>query len=160
MGDEGVTTITTMTPSTTGGSRRRRGGNHHAKENALTRTVQKGQMGGTRRRRRGKKGGDASNWVLDNFGSGETQFQNTFGPSSTSQGSILPTIVGAPAVLANNIPQGSPQQQSGGRRRKKGGYWSSVIQQALVPFSLLGLQHAFSKRKRSSGGSHTRRSRK
>jgi hypothetical protein len=59
-------------------------------------------------------------------------------------------------VGPNNIPQGSlamyagPAQSGGSRskrnRGKKGGYWAHVIQQALVPFGLLGLQNAFSRK--------------
>ena len=110
-----------------------------------------------------KKGGaGASNWVISNFGgSTEQQFMNTFGPNSTTQsGSLIPTLTGAPAVLPYNVPQGSvatyvgPGPQNGGKRKgkgkksgKKGGYWAQVIEQALVPFGLVGLQNMYGSRK-------------
>lgn len=113
--------------------------------------------GGRRRRMRGGDGG--ASWVLQNFGGGEDQWNNTFGPASiTQQGNLLPTVQGAPAVLANNIPQGAAPVQQGGRRRsRKGGYWSSVLQQALVPFALLGIQNKFSKGRRYPSGQKTRK---
>ena len=121
-------------------------------------------MGGKRRNRktnrRGRRGGDgAADWIISNFGgTTEQQFMNTFGNSGNGMaGNLIPTVTGAPAVLPNNIPQGSLAEnaapvQGGGKRRKsrgkKGGYWAQVIETALVPFGLLGLQNAYSKRTR------------
>jgi hypothetical protein len=123
-----------------------------------------GAMGGKRRNRktnrRGRRGGDgAADWIMSNFGgTTESQFMNTFGNSGNGMaGNLIPTVTGAPAVLPNNIPQGSlaenaaPVQEGGKRRKsrgKKGGYWAQVIETALVPFGLLGLQNAYSKRTR------------
>ena len=80
---------------------------------------------------------------------------NTFGNSGNGMaGNLIPTVTGAPAVLPNNVPQGSlaqyaaPVQGGGKRRRKKGGYWAQVIETALVPFGLLGLQNAYGRRTR------------
>jgi len=118
--------------------------------------------GGKRRHkthRRGRRGGDgAGHWVGTNFGfTPQQQFMNTFGnggPQTTSSAQI-PTVVGAPAVGPNNIPQGTINPNSlvpqfGGKRRraKKGGYWAQVLETALVPFGLLGLQNAYGKRTR------------
>jgi len=116
--------------------------------------------GGKRRHkthRRGRRGGDgAADWIISNFGgTTEGQFMNTFGNSGNGNaGNLIPTLTGAPAVLPNNIPQGSlaeyaaPVQGGGKRRRKKGGYWAQVLETALVPFGLLGLQNAYAKRTR------------
>jgi len=107
--------------------------------------------------RRGRRGGDgAADWIISNFGgTTEGQFMNTFGNSGNGYaGNLIPTLTGAPAVLPNNVPQGSlaqyaaPVQGGGKRRRKKGGYWSQVLETALVPFGLLGLQNAYGKRTR------------
>jgi hypothetical protein len=125
-----------------GGRRRRRGSKRSSKRSS----------------RRGRRGGaGAADWVAANFGgSTSQQFMNTFGNGGTAMaGNLIPTLTGAPAVGPNNIPQGSLAMyagpaQSGGRgsRRhgKKGGYWAQVIQQALVPFGLFGLQNAFSRK--------------
>ena len=111
--------------------------------------------GGRRRRRgsRSRRGGDGgADWVLKNFGNGNQQWDNTFTNSGTAQsGNLLPTIPGAPAVSANNLPQSSNASYiKGGRRSrsKRGGYWAQVLNQALVPFVLVGLQNKFSKRHR------------
>ena len=107
--------------------------------------------------RRGRRGGDgAADWIISNFGgTTEGQFMNTFGNSGNGNaGNLIPTLTGAPAVLPYNVPQGSlaqyaaPVQGGGKRRRKKGGYWAQVLETALVPFGLLGLQNAYAKRTR------------
>lgn len=131
---------------------------------ALPGAENEGYMGsGCKRRhkthRRGRRGGaGAADWIISNFGgTTEGQFMNTFGnggPQTTSSAQI-PTVVGAPAVGPNNIPQGTINPNSlvpqfGGKRRraKKGGYWAQVLETALVPFGLLGLQNAYGKRTR------------
>jgi hypothetical protein len=108
--------------------------------------------GKTKKGSRSRRGGDASTWLISNFGDGNTQYDNTFGPNPMyPSGTLIPTVAGAPAILSDNIPQGSNAslQQGGKKRRKgkKGGYWAAVIQQALVPFGLLGLQHTYARRK-------------
>ena len=109
------------------------------------------------------RGGSASTWITDNFGDMGTQIKNTFGPDPMFRnGALIPTVAGAPAVLQDNVPQGShANYQKGGKRRrksKKGGYWAAVIQQALVPFGLLGLQHTYARRKGRTNNS-TRKNR-
>ena len=141
----GYSTPVPMTPATTG---------------AMTMAT---TTGGRRRKssRRGRRGGvtpGASGWVTSNFGSSaEQQFMNTFGNSGNGDsGNLIPTLTGAPAVVQGTIPQGSLAQyagpaQNGGksrRRGKKGGYWAQVIETALVPFGLLGLQNYYGKRTR------------
>ena len=117
-----------------------------------------GSGGGRRRKgrkshRRSRRGGDgASSWVTSNFGSTvDQQFSNTFGNAGGGNaGNLIPTLAGAPAVGANNIAQGSLAlnvgKQSGGKRNMSGGYWAQVLQQALVPFGLLGLQNSYGRR--------------
>jgi len=119
-----------------------------------------GTMGGKRKhktRGRGRRGGEgAADWVISNFGpTPDFQFMNTFGNSGNgNSGAQIPTVTGAPAVGPNNIPQGTINpnrlvpQFGGKRRRKKGGYWAQVLETALVPFGLLGLQNAYAKRTR------------
>lgn len=118
-------------------------------------------MGGKRRKGHGRrskkmKGGDGgADWVTKNFGTGQQQWDNTFGPASTSSGNLLPTLPGAVAVLANNIPQGSfsnaaPYAQAGGkgkkRKGKKGGSFMSMISTALVPLTLWGMQNKLTRK--------------
>ena len=76
------------------------------------------------------KGGDAGDYVLGKFGNGQQQFDNTFANGGT-HGNVI-----------------KPLGMSGGRKRsrssrsKKGGFLGLVpiINQALVPFSIFGLQ--------------------
>jgi len=103
--------------------------------------------------RRSRQRGGNSEWIMRNFGDMNTQWNNVFGPSSTTQqGNLITTVPGAPAVVQGITPTGSlnsiNQGQTGGRRRKtkKGGMWGQIIKTALVPFGLVGLQHSFAKR--------------
>jgi len=115
--------------------------------------------GGKHRKGHGKrsrkmKGGDGgAEWVTKNFGNGQQQWDNTFGPASiTNSGNLLPTVQGAPSVLSNNIPQGSfsnaaPYAQAGGKRkRKKGGSFMSMVSNALVPLTLWGMQNKLTRK--------------
>ena len=118
-------------------------------------------------------GGGAASWVESNFGTGDQQWSNTFA-GRTGVGSLsnlLPTVPGAPAVLAGNIPQGTLSLKnipfmSGGRRggranggranggrrhrsrKQKGGFWGQMLAQAAVPLTLLGLQQTFKRKRR------------
>jgi hypothetical protein len=63
-----------------------------------------------------QKGGDGgADWALSQYGNGQQQFDNTFGPGSNpSTGGILQPLPGASAV----IPYSSGGDgQNGGRRR-------------------------------------------
>jgi len=54
-----------------------------------------------------------------------------------------------------------PTSQSGGgsrKRSKKGGFWGQILNQAIVPFSLLGMQNTY--RRKQKGGKNTRRKRR
>lgn len=121
---------------------------------------------GSRSRGRSRRGGDGgSDWVLKNFGDSNTQWDNTFTNAGLAQqGNLLPTVAGAPAVLANNIPQSSLAANAGpmkgGRRSRRGGYWMNVLNQALVPFGLVGLQNRFSKRIGRSNANRTHKMRR
>ena len=87
------------------------------------------RSGRSKRSRKGNiglVGGDASDWVTKNFGTGNQQWWNTFGPKSLGieTGNLLPTVVGAPAVLPGMTPQGQnvgaytlKSLMSGGRTR-------------------------------------------
>lgn len=149
-------------------SRSRKGGDYTSTDSEMGSGMGSGMgssMGGKRRNkthRRGRRGGDGgADWVISNFGgTTEGQFMNTFGNDGNGMaGNLIPTVTGAPAVLPYSIPQGSLAEnaapvQGGGKRRKgrgkKGGYWAQVLETALVPFGLLGLQNAFGRRTRKA----------
>lgn len=100
--------------------------------------------GGKRRKgRRSKRGGaGAAEYVLGQYGTGDAQWDAVF-------------KTGNPAFGNQIINQQHPNSvqsmaQKGGKRKsrrsKRGGYWGQIINQALVPFGLLGLQNAYAKR--------------
>ena len=65
----------------------------------------------------------ASTYAMSVVGDTNTQFKNVFGP-------------------ANNR-----QKHRGRGKTKKGGYWSQVISQAVVPFTLWGMQNRYRRNK-------------
>jgi len=117
------------------------------------------------RRMRGGSGNYSSASTYGSYvnGSGDSQFGRTFdsaGPYGSRFGS---EYVGAQGQWAQqpNAPSASQLSlvQSAGKRRrrksKRGGFFGEVINQAIVPFGLLGLQQTY--RKKSRGGRRTRR---
>lgn len=109
---------------------------------------------GSRRHRRGGNAGsayptsysDSQSYMRATVGSGDQQWNNVFKQGTPGQSN---TIVGLQGQKA-----GSRHKK---RRSKKGGFWGSVINQAIVPFGILGLQQTYG-RKHSNNG--TRRFRK
>ena len=88
-------------------------------------------------------------------GSANSQYARTLdqtGPYAGRAGNIL---IGAQGQWAKE-PHGPTAQnlalvQSAGKSRKKrGGFFSNIINQAIVPFGLLGLQQAFGCKKRGN----------
>lgn len=59
----------------------------------------------------------------------------------------------------NNLKLIQENMSGGRRRRKRGGFLGQVINQAVVPLSLLGMQQTY-RRKRRGGKKHTRRRRR
>jgi hypothetical protein len=97
-------------------------------------------------------------------GSPDSQFARTFdatGPYAARAGS---EYVGAQGQWSQQPNTPSAQNlsliQSAGKRRKsrRGGFFGEVINQAIVPFGLLGLQQTY--RKKRTGGRRTRRHRR
>ena len=112
----------------------------------------------TRRRRSHRRRGgapnmasysDAASFQLANVGKMDTQYNNVYGPNS----------IGPASMSQSNAIRTLEGQVAGRRRRsskKRGGMWGQVINQAIVPFGLLGLQHGY-KRRGHSDAPRTRR---
>ena len=127
-------------------------------------------MTNKRHSRRYKKAGSpyssASSYSEYVNGSENAQYNrvfNTSGPYANIPGNIS---IGAQGQ--NSHQQGTPSAQNlaliqkagkSRRRRKRGGLWGSVINQAIVPFSLLGMQQSY-KRKRYGGKKTTQKRRR
>ena len=89
-------------------------------------------------------------------GSLDSQFNRVFSQTGMDGKYQSNTIVGAQGQ--NLGPSPSVAQRAGGRRRsKKGGFWGEVINQAIVPFGILGLQQTYGRKKRVGGKTHRRR---
>ena len=99
-------------------------------------------------------------------GSGDSQFNRTFDTTGPYAARIGAEYVGAQGQNAQQFGSPSAQNlsliQSAGKRRKsrRGGFLElgGVINQAIVPFSILGMQQTY--RKKSHGGRRTRRHRR
>jgi hypothetical protein len=123
----------------------------------------------SRRRRHShgvKRGGSyssASTYGSYVNGSGNSQFTRVFDQSGEYSGRASNIIVGAQGQ--NAVQPGGPSAQqlsrvqtAGRRHRKRGGFLGQVINQAIVPFSLLGLQQTY--RRKKNGGRKTRKYRR
>ena len=99
-------------------------------------------------------------------GSPDSQFARTFDATGPYASRVGTEYVGAQGQNAQQpgVPSGQNLSlvQSAGKRRKsrRGGFLElgGVINQAIVPFSILGMQQSY--RKKSYGGRRTRRHRR
>ena len=97
-------------------------------------------------------------------GSGDSQFARTFDSTGPYASRVGAEYVGAQGqnVQQPGVPnaQNLALIQSAGKRRRsrRGGFFGEVINQAIVPFGLLGLQQTY--RKKRTGGRKTRRRRR
>ena len=116
-------------------------------------------------RSRSYKGGSytsASSYGSYVNGSPDSQFSRTFDATGPYASRIGSEYVGAQGQWSQQPAGPSAEQlnlvQSAGKRRRKsrrGGFFGEVINQAIVPFALLGLQQTYKKKHR--GGRKTRR---
>ena len=128
-----------------------------------------GASGGRRRRQRGGSAeaqsapapapySDAASYVAANYGDGNTQWNNVFGPQSTSTMGNEIVNLNHPQMVQANVPQGGGRRRRGSRKGKRGGFLGNVVSQAIVPFGLLALQNKYSRRLRHKrGGSRKRK---
>jgi len=87
----------------------------------------------------------------------DSQMKNSL-MSDGSNGQSPSTV--SVGVQGQNIGYSNQLYKTGGRRgmmsrKKRGGIWGPVINQAIVPFSILGMQQTYGRKKR--GGKKTRR---
>ena len=115
------------------------------------------RMGGRRSRRMYKGGDGAADYMLKTVGSAPVQFENVFGAGNNTQSNeIVP--LNSSTTLQHSAPVGGqkggkcgamvkPMGSSyGGMRRRKGGFLGSmgtVINQAVVPLSILAMQQTY-----------------
>ena len=117
--------------------------------------------------RRNKKGGypapnpssysSASSYGYAVNGTEGSQYNRVFSNNSPDAQYPSNESVG---IQGQNLgyPASATMQKAGSRRKKRGGFWGQIINQALVPFGLLGLQQSY--RKKRSGGAKSRKHRR
>jgi hypothetical protein len=127
----------------------------------------------SRRSHRVKRGGSGNYSSASTYGSYvngplNAQYDRVFDQTTSNAARQSNIIIGAQGQNAQQPNMPSSQNlslvQSAGRRRisrrsrnKKGGLWGEVINQAVVPFTLLGMQQSY--RRKKHGGRKTRRHR-
>lgn len=98
-------------------------------------------------------------------GPANAQFARTFDQTGPYGDRVGSEYVGAQGQWSSQPGTPSAQNlslvQSAGKRRsrsrsRKGGLWGQVLNQAIVPFSILGMQQSF-RRKKHGGKTHKRR---
>lgn len=125
----------------------------------------------TKKSRRNRRGGmdapdpstysSATTYSQAVNGTGNEQYNRVF--SQTGPDALFPSnqSVGAQGqnlgYSPSNTLQNSIIQKAGSRRKKRGGFWGSILNQAIVPFSILGLQQTY--RRKKNGIKKTRRTR-
>lgn len=99
--------------------------------------------------------GSAGGWQLQNVGTVDQQFDKTFNQVPGVSNTGFPAESNAIRSLDGKYIAGGGRSRSRSRsqsrsrshsRSKKGGYWSHVLKQAVVPFTLWGLQNRYKKK--------------
>ena len=106
------------------------------------------QKGQSKSKSKSQKGGNqgaypdsAWGFQLNNVGDAWSQFTRVMGSTNTSN-VITPAHPAAPVA-----PTQTGGKRRGSKRNKKGGYWGAVLEQAIVPLTLLGLQQTVGTRR-------------
>ena len=92
----------------------------------------------------------ASSYGMAVNGSVDSQLSRVFGNGGNSN--IITGVQGQNAGIPATLTQ-----KAGSRRSKKGGFWGSVINQAIVPFGIFGLQQTYRRKRHNGGKTHRRR---
>ncbi len=116
-----------------------------------------------RSRSRGMSGGDAAGYGMSVNGTGDSQWSRTMdtaGSYGQVPGNVIIGTSGQNVVPVSRMPTSDNLNliQRAGRRRRRGGFLGEVVNQAVVPFALLGMQQTYRRKRR--GGRRTRRHRR
>ena len=106
------------------------------------------------RKHRGGSYSSASTYGTYVNGSGDSQFNRVFSQSGMDGRTQSNTIIGA---QGQNSRLPATVAQKAGSRKKRGGFWGEVINQAVVPFGILGLQQTYRKKRNGGGKTHRKR---
>lgn len=117
------------------------------------------------RRMRGGSGNysDGSSYGMYVNGTGGSQWARTMdqsGPYGKIPGNDIIGAQGQNVISPSQMPSDSNLslvQSAGGRRRRRGGFLGGVINQAIVPFSILGMQQTYRRKRGGKTHRHSRR---
>jgi len=98
-------------------------------------------------------------------GSGGSQWDRTMDQSGSYgkiQGNTIIGAQGQNVTPSTQVPSAAQMSlvQKAGRRGRRGGFLGEVINQAIVPFSILAAQQTFRRKKGGSKGTRKRRNRR
>ena len=110
-------------------------------------------------------GSGAAEYVMGVAGSGDSQFNRTLdqtGPYGQVPGNVIIGVQGQNVPPTSMMPTNAQLNlvtKGGRRRRKRGGFLGEVVNQAIVPFALVGMQNTYRRKKggRKSRRTHRRR---
>jgi hypothetical protein len=112
-----------------------------------------------RTRSRKMRGGGGAEYVYNVVGSGDSQYSRTLDQSGAYgqiPGNVIIGAQGQNITSSTRIPTSSELSaaQGGGRRRRRGGFLGEVVNQAIVPLALVGMQQTY---RRKRGGRNSSR---
>ena len=115
------------------------------------------------RRMRGGSYSDAASYGMYVNGTGGSQWARTMdqaGSYGQVPGNVIIGAQGQNVTAPSQMPTSSQLSlaQKGGRRHRRGGFIGEVINQAIVPAALFGMQQTY--RRRRGGRKHTRKHRR
>ena len=83
------------------------------------------------------------------FGTGQSQWDRTFLQSSgPSQSNVITGVQGQRAGAKRSMSQ---------KRTKAGGFWGHLVNQAIVPMTLFGLQQTYRRKAKKARGTRKKR---
>jgi hypothetical protein len=117
----------------------------------------------TRGPTRGGGYSDAASYGMYVSGTGGEQWSRTMdtaGAYGQIPGNLIIGAQGQNVTPASQMPTAGQVAlvQKAGRRRRRGGFLGEVVNQAVVPFALLGMQQTY--RRKRGGKRHTRKHRR
>ena len=118
------------------------------------------QRGGTGNAPNPSTYGSASSYGMAVNGTGDSQFDRVFnqnGPDAGTQSNAIVGVQGQHDGIRSMWKQGGGKRRRRSSKSRKGGFFGEVINRAIVPLSILGMQQTY---RRKKGGRKTRRHRR
>jgi hypothetical protein len=137
---------------------------HCRRHHRHSRKCKQSRRHGSRRHhmRGGSAATSASTYGMEVTGTGASQYSRVFdqsGPYAQVSGNAIIGTQGQNMITPAQMPSAAQLNliQNGGKKSssmKRGGFLGEVVNQAIVPFGLVGLQHMYGKRRRGASSRH------